>query len=198
MLKSTGIRGIEDSRHIVYLDILRILATIGIVYIHLAVDYMYVTVSADLVNVVFNGCFHWAVPIFTMISGTIFLRQDKSFKEMCVYAWRVFRCYWFWSVIYIGINSQIEGWEVDYIIRNCIIGYWQLWYLRMLFGLYLLTPILRRLVKNKIYFKYALLCSGVLSFLVVWFLGFKFYITDYILRSTTSFIFYYLKRTRFL
>ena len=64
-----------------YLDILRIMSTIAVIMIHVVASEWY---SADVNNsewfvlVIYDGIVRWAVPIFVMISGVLFLEKGNK------------------------------------------------------------------------------------------------------------------------
>ena len=69
-----------------YLDILRIIATIAVVAIHVLAKGWYendITTFKWQIYNVFFGIVRWAVPIFVMISGVLFLGgKEKTLKNL--------------------------------------------------------------------------------------------------------------------
>ena len=69
----------------VYLDYIRVLATIAIVVLHVtAWNWSYVDARSVTWNTFnfYNGCVRWAVPAFLMISGALFLGSESSIKRI--------------------------------------------------------------------------------------------------------------------
>jgi surface polysaccharide O-acyltransferase-like enzyme len=153
----------------IYVDLLRITATFGVIMLHVAASKWYDTpiISAgwQIMNI-YDSLVRWTVPVFVMISGVFHLqpnKQDITFKdEIKIIFRKIFKIICalvFWGIVYNIIN--ILG---KYILNNepftiygiikipavIIFGpaWYHLWFLYMLIGLYLLTPIFRILVNN--------------------------------------------------
>jgi len=151
----------------VYVDLLRIAATFGVIVLHIAAAKWYIIpgTSADwqIMNV-YDSLVRWTVPVFVMISGIFHLqpnKQDITFKEEITITFKkVFKLICaliFWGIAYNTINffdnhflhnEPFTTFDVIKIYAVIILGpaWSHLWFLYMLIGLYLLTPILRRLV----------------------------------------------------
>lgn len=143
------------SDRIVYLDLIRILATFGVITLHV---YSAEYISADV------GCFNWyiaaigdslvrwSVPLFVMISGALFLHPDKKITFQTLirkYVLRLLLIYIFWNLAYSAFHSMryfIHGREW---CSSLLTPYFHLWYLPMLIGVYLLIPILRKIAAEK-------------------------------------------------
>lgn len=108
----------ENNKHIIYLDILRIISTIAVIIIHISAQNWYNTsVSSFEWNVfnIFDSMFRWPVPIFVMISGTLFLDTNKIIDIKKLYQKNILRiitAFLFWSAVYsidkvkYGINHN--------------------------------------------------------------------------------------------
>ena len=76
----------QNKNRIVYLDYLRVLAIIGVIFNH--VDFPirkpgYEARDFDhLVNVTIDALVQWSVPVLVMISGAIFLSRDIPIKKI--------------------------------------------------------------------------------------------------------------------
>lgn len=156
---------VNSANRVIYIDLLRIVATLGVIILHTAASQWYCTpvntVNWQIVNL-YHSLERWAVPIFVMISGVFHLRPNKdntSFKdELQVIFKKVFRLICaivFWGVlynilIYILNNEPITLYDIIRISGIIILGQasYHLWFLYMLIGLYLLTPIFRCFVNN--------------------------------------------------
>ena len=67
------------------LDLLRIVATAAVVLLHTAKRVWYnVPVSSTdwYISNIYLSAVRWAVPVFVMISGTLFLLRDVSIKKL--------------------------------------------------------------------------------------------------------------------
>ncbi|MBR5093877.1 MAG: acyltransferase family protein [Oscillospiraceae bacterium] len=139
-----------------YLHRLRVLAALAVVFIHTASKDFTVpaTATADWQFLsMYEGLSHWAVPVFVMISGALFLDPERELplkKLFGKYILRILLALVFWSalyaVAYVGIylrGSLREIW--DYFLQ----GHVHLWYLPMLIGLYLTVPVLRPVARDR-------------------------------------------------
>lgn len=112
------------------------------------------------------------VPLFVMLSGTLLLQPSKNeplsvfFKKRWV---RIGLPFIFWGVIYFAwrVFANNESLTLGSLAQSVLSDpypYFHFWYLYMLVGLYLLTPILRVVVAHIDHktFKY---------FIILWLLG---------------------------
>jgi surface polysaccharide O-acyltransferase-like enzyme len=123
---------------------------------------------------VVNGylCFsRMGVPLFIMLTGALLLAPSKKDEDLGVFFKKRFSRiglpFLFWGVIYFLWVIYIEKQAVtqEFIIRGILSGpYVTFWYLYMLVGLYLITPMLRVMVANFTdkHFKY---------FIALWLVG---------------------------
>ena len=160
-------------KDIPYLHRLRICATVAVVLMHVTSKEFYVpaTVSTEwqILNI-YNGLTHWAVPVFVMISGAVFLDPEREVpirKLFGKYILRIFIALVFWSAVYAvaytGIYLHGSAREV---LNAFLEGHVHLWYLPMLIGLYLLVPMLRRITESPLLTKYYLILTGIFSILL--------------------------------
>jgi surface polysaccharide O-acyltransferase-like enzyme len=148
---------------------LRIAAAFGVIMLHVSVSKWYETpvnsFNWQIMNI-YNSLVRWTVPIFVMISGVFYLRPNKSganFKDELgiIYkkVFRIVRAIIFWGVLYNSLdladkyfikNEPITFYNIIKIPGALILGpaYYHLWFLYMLIGLYLLTPIFRCFMNN--------------------------------------------------
>jgi len=110
------------------------------------------------------------VPLFVMLSGALLLAPGKDeglgvfFKKRFA---RIGLPFLFWGLAYFLWDIYVENQQVTqtFVVQGVLTGpYFQFWYLYMLMGLYLLTPILRLMVAHMTanLFKY---------FMIIWFIG---------------------------
>lgn len=110
-------------------------------------------------------------PIFTLVSGCLLLAVSAEqpigvfFQKRFV---KVLIPFIFWGVVYILWRIYFLGQQFDAmgIVRLILEGpiYYHLWFIQMILGLYLATPILR-------YYVQAATRSNLRYFLAVWFVG---------------------------
>ena len=119
----------------------------------------------QIINI-YDSLTRWTVPVFVMISGALHLRPNKNsvnFKEelrqILKKVFRIICAIIFWGVLcnllnllteYFTPNKLITIYSIKNIVTLMIFGpaYYHLWFLYMLIGLYLLTPIFRCFVNN--------------------------------------------------
>lgn len=163
----------KDKNHIYYFDYLRIICAIAVIVIHVS--------SGQFSNVKFFG-FNWhilnifdsisrfCVPVFVMISGALFLNKNKeiSYKVLFKkYILRMVIVLVVWSLFYAFIMCIFShGFNLRTFISNFINGHYHLWYLYMLLGLYLVLPILKKIVEDENIMKYFLILSLVFTFVI--------------------------------
>ncbi len=156
---------------IIYLEYLRAMATIAVILIHVASMNIKTTwfISGEWMSMnIYNSLSRWCVPIFVMISGVLFLDVSKNLSTSILYKKYILRIvliFVVWTGIYttIDIHNEIRKKEV---IQNLIRGHYHMWYLILIIGLYILTPILREIVKNEKVFIYFVVVAIIMGFLL--------------------------------
>jgi surface polysaccharide O-acyltransferase-like enzyme len=148
----------EKARSIQYINRLRILAIYAVVTAHVA---MGLTLqmrpfTADW----WLGCWlfyiaHAAIPIFVMISGALLLDNERQESALEFYKRRLYRAgipLVFWTVVYLVVRQVEDGEHLTAgpIVKLILTGdpYYHLWFLYMIAGLYLVTPVLRTFVRQ--------------------------------------------------
>lgn len=147
-------------QRLVYPDMLRIIAMVAVVTLHVAMrDLQNVAIgSADWhVMNAFDGAARWCVPIYVMVSGLFLLRPGKSvddlraaYRKTLGRALRLLSILVVWSMIYqvFGLratNKPITAESVLMGLRDMWFSpiYYQLWFLYMLIPLYFLAPLVQ-------------------------------------------------------
>jgi len=156
----------KQKERIFEFDFLRILAVFAVIVIHVAselVMYNLPKSTEALIGNIFDSIAKFAVPFFVMISGYFVLNEnyelsiekikDKIIKLLCLFI--------FWSCFYAGVYNFRE------FIPQFIYGHYHLWYMFMIIGLYLMTPVLRLFVseKNRKYVYYCIFLGIIFAFL---------------------------------
>lgn len=146
-----------------YFDYLRIFACLAVVMLHTSGAWF---LHAELgtgswwIALVLDVSTRWAVPIFIMISGALFLEKNiENSKLYGKYILRLVTAFVFWSFIYAIItdpHANIKG-----LIVNVLYGHYHMWFLYMLIGLYMTVPILRKVVVDIKLTKYFLVLAFV-------------------------------------
>lgn len=143
-------------KRIVYLDLLRIIAITAVVMIHVSAENWYVTTVDNnwLMNNFMNSLVGmWAVPMFVTISGALLLGNEKfNIKTLFTkYLPRIILILVVWHTLYYFYENPVLSLNnIIQCIKHLIVGkvYSHLWYLYLVIGLYILTPILNKLVKS--------------------------------------------------
>lgn len=122
--------------------------------LHCASQYWYslpLTDSGWIVANSYDAVFRFGVPVFTMISGALFLDPQREISLKRLYSRNILRLilvYLVWAFVYfcwdiLQSPAQLSGMSVGMILYTIVSGKYHLWYLRMIVGLYILLPILR-------------------------------------------------------
>lgn len=133
----------------------------------------------------YHGIFRFAVAVFVMISGTLYLdsKRNWSLKKL----WRknilqIAAAYAFWQFFYavyrIVVSGNMEGpvLFLKKVLIYCSSSYFHLWYLPMLAGLLAVTPLLWEIVnceRGKKWEEYLILLFlifKILPYTMNWFL----------------------------
>lgn len=151
---------------IIYFDYLRALSILAVIILHIAAqnwyEVSYRTFEWKLFNLI-DSMMRWAVPVFVMISGALFLEKEIDIKKL--YGKNIFRlitAFIFWSIIY----AVIKGGTKEEIIVNAITGHFHMWFIPMITGIYILTPILKEIVKNEKAMVYFVTIMIVFEFMI--------------------------------
>lgn len=152
----------SNKQRIAYLDFLRLIATIAVIFIHVTADGLpfsfmqynwYVAVTG-------GSLVRWAVPVFVMISGALYLDPHKEVTTGMVLKRKIPRlllAYVAWWLIYalaIVIVWHVlkkEPFQTEWVTPR-----YHLWFLPMLAGVFLLIPLLRPVAANGKLLRYAL------------------------------------------
>ena len=163
----------KTPKRIIYYDFLRILATISVVSLHTAAqNWSSVNVESFEWNVfnVVDSATRWGVPIFVMISGALFLNSSNPLNVKKLYQKNIIRimtAFLFWSAVYAADNFFM-GTDLKSTISSFIKGKYHLWFLYMITGLYIITPILRGITVSKKITEYTLMVGFIFIFLIPW------------------------------
>lgn len=157
------------SKRILYFDRLRIIAAIAVITIHCCAKDSIKVNSFDW-NVIntYNSLVQWAVPVFVMISGALYLGREISFQKLFRKSMlRIGTAFLFWSVLYALWRCFVthEKHGAKEVVLTIIKGNYHMWFLFMIAGLYLIVPILNKIVENNKIAVYFVILSLLFSFL---------------------------------
>lgn len=157
----------SERQRTVYLDLLRVLAMVGVVGIHVSAqrfaDVPLSSASWHAMNL-WDGLVRWSVPTFAMVSGAVFLNPDRRVTAKSIYAKylpRIILAFAFWSALYAAIDCHGS---LRVFVTQLLRGHYHLWYLYMVAGFYLIVPILRRITREKRLTWYFLALAAVFTF----------------------------------
>ena len=129
-------------------DCLRIIAILAVIMIHCSAPYV-IDFPRDSFNFVIGNIFdsvaRIGVPFFVIISGYFMLNENKELSILKIKSkiLKLFMILGFWSLFYALV------YHFKNFLNAFIYGHYHLWFLYMLIGLYLITPILRLFVKKE-------------------------------------------------
>jgi surface polysaccharide O-acyltransferase-like enzyme len=144
-------------------DNLRVIATIGVIFIHVSSDYVPNSGNISAYNFwignLYDSASRISVPIFVMLSGALLLPKEYEIgvflKKRLV---RLIIPFLFWSLIYIA-NSIYSSFQdensmnfVD-ILKTVFVNLRDgssrhFWYIYMIIGLYLFIPVVGKWIRN--------------------------------------------------
>lgn len=143
-------------------DLLRVIAAIAVILIH--VNYRYFEPRAYapswdkyyVIESIFNMVSRFSVPIFVMLSGAFLLHKTENGNAKQFYRKSIIKI-WLPTLGVIALFTVIDvlrnmgsAWSFRTYLHSIIIGnYYNLWFMYMLAGLYVLTPFRVRM-KNAI------------------------------------------------
>lgn len=167
----------ESNSRVLYIDILRIVSIFAVILLHVSAPYVEnmhaYGVNAWWVGNMVDSATRWCVPVLIMVSGKLMLNNDKDIRIIYFLKKRFIKILVpliFWSFIYMIWNNRfVLEWNLDLFlnfIKKLYEGnvYIHLWYLYMIIGLYLITPIIKVYIdKTK--------RSSIIYFLVIWFIA---------------------------
>lgn len=170
---------------IYYLDILKILACFAVVMIHVSACSIGLVIPFGLawnsINVL-DSLSRFAVPIFFMASGVLFLSKTKiDIKKL--YTKNILRlliAYIFWILFYSAWNlywgqGKLEIQNIGKIISDAILNpMYHLWFVPSMIGIYMLVPLLHKYIQNsskqeieyllKLFFVFEIVRTSILVF----------------------------------
>lgn len=158
----------KEKNRIYYLDILRIIAIFGVIVLHVSGSkWDSETGTSWQVLNIYDGLVRFCVPIFFMISGCLILNPAKPLPIKKLYSKNVLRiviAFVFWSLcfaLFFSLTNRIGNFMYGFLFGNP-----QIWFIYAIIGLYIATPILRRITEDKHLIKYFLIVSSIIGVLI--------------------------------
>lgn len=157
-----------------WIEILRIIACFSVILLHVsAIGVWNLDINSKEwpVYVIFNSITRIGVCCFVMISGALFLGESRG-KSICKmykkYIFRIAILIIVWSVAFFVLRllkGNFESISFKTIMIELLNGYYHLWYLWMIIGLYAITPILSKIIEDDNICRYFLLLCIVVCWI---------------------------------
>ena len=191
---------VKDKQY--YFDALRLLATFAVVLMHTSSSFLVQDNPPSYLNLFFFTFYHdiasFAVPVFVMISGALFLspERDTSYPILLrKYVKRIAMALVVFGLPMCLMEAVFSHEPITGAFYNLLVGHsWtHMWYLYMLIGLYMLTPFVKALIKveSRRTVEGVLLVLFLMSSLLPMLKGYGVPIEGWMLMGT-PFIFYYI------
>ena len=147
----------EKKERIVWLDLLRVIAMMSIIFYHVAGNTLgtyNITGTSKTVYEIIMLLLSFAIPIFMMISGYIFLNPNKKItvKEMLSkYCFRILLAILIFGSMFVLIEQvYLNNFDILELIKRVVFNdtWAHMWYLYLILGIYLITPIFKLITDN--------------------------------------------------
>ena len=141
-------------------DLIRVVAVVLVILLHASIE-SYTNVTLDAAQsqmywwttTIYDSLARICVPLFVMLSGFLLLQPIKVHEPIRVFLQKRFTriglAFGFWSVIYFAWSFYVhnQALSVTYVIQGLLTGpYYHFWYIYLIAGLYIITPILRVII----------------------------------------------------
>lgn len=150
-----------EGGRLAYADFLRVAATLAVIVLHISAGWMTsvgVDTQAWSVFNAYDGLMRWCVPVFVMLSGMFLLEPKKGLSIGTLFFHHILRivvAMLVWGAVYALVGSLLSGGSITLggcfdALRTVLWGklHYHLWFLPMILGLYLITPILRAFIRG--------------------------------------------------
>lgn len=160
-------------RRLFYLDFLRVVGIIAVIFIHVAVqnwDDLTPDSPELLPLAIFEGVSRFAVPLFVMISGALFLNPERKIETGRLWRHNILKMvgiFFGWCAIYAVADLAFgKGWPD--VISDLLFGHYHMWFLVMIIGLYIVTPLIRKWTDDEKTMRYFLNLAIPVVFILNW------------------------------
>lgn len=139
-------------KRLLWPDAVKALSIFFVVLIHTTPILQSKTILDFFVGIFYVGV-NISIPLFVMTSGALLLGKKESYSiYFSKRLKRVFIPWFLWTIIYVFIEIFLQGKHVgslsDLKLLFYVTFFSRFWFLPMIFGLYILTPILRILLSK--------------------------------------------------
>lgn len=148
-------------KRIIYFDILKAIAILLVIVIHVISEYwdsLDVNKPTFIVLSFIDSLCRFSVPIYFMVSGAIFLNEEKkvTIKDVLKkYIPRILLLFFFWNLVYSFLNIIVNDGTLNFkLIKNIILGtlfgdgIFHLYFLPIIIGFYLCLPVLKNITNT--------------------------------------------------
>lgn len=137
-----------ERKRLYYLDVLRVIACIMVIVIHVSSDYIYmgesVAENSYIVGLVANTMSRSCIGLFLMISGALVLKKSTSLSNVVKHSIRYLYLYFLWSFFYALVSIVYMGdYSVENIVGSMLRGKYHLWYLLLISFIYGIIPLFK-------------------------------------------------------
>lgn len=157
------------AQRVPYFDVLRVVAIFAVVVIHVSAMYWKATDAnspAWWTMNAWNAISRFAVPVFVMISGALFLNPDRPFSMKKMIRKNIVRlliAFAVWTIIYAFLSYYLYRNSLFDTITTLLSGHYHMWFVIMIVCLYLLVPLLRKITLRRDYVEYFLIIGILLT-----------------------------------
>ena len=152
-----------NSERLLWIDLLKFLAVFGVIGIHVSSAALNVNPLFSFnwyQGVFFESIFRFAIILFIMASGYLLLRKQQPIEVIPKRIKRILLPFIFWLIVYAIIKiifkqSLGPNWQILDVFKYIFKGFLdptiisvQFWYVYMILGLYILSPLLSRWIQN--------------------------------------------------
>ena len=150
-----------------YFDFLRVVAAFGVIVLHVSTWRLHLRDSGSLefsASLIFTYMCEWAVPVFVMISGALFLGREIPLRKIYgKYIFRIFTAFLFWSFVYAVMWFVFRKAGFTECLKQFVRGNYHMWFLFMIVWMYTVIPMLKRIAVSE---------RLAVYFLALWFVSF--------------------------
>ncbi len=171
----------KERKH--YLDFLRVIATFAVIVIHVfttaRTDFPVHTALQDSTGLIMVQLMHFCVPIFLMISGSLFLKNTKEIplkklygKYILKYVVVILTFGFAMALMEEYFDNGLSGGMILPALVNVLMGktWAHMWYLYMLIGLMALVPLIKplynKIAEDRRLMNYYLALGAIANFLI--------------------------------
>lgn len=177
-MTNNTLSGINDGDNVpsreIWADITRILAIFSVIVLHSAAAGFYGRLAANSSHFqvcnFYNSVTRFSVPVFVMLSGMFLLNPQNEYSLKKLYFKKILRlmsAFVIWSMFYVCVNnSHVRPLPSCYeLLCQLVRGQFHLWFIFMISGLYMVTPILRLIAKDEKMLFYSIILGFIFVFL---------------------------------